>query len=164
MAARAGLTKPTLYQHFASKEALVEAAMELRDREYRALYAEILAGLPAGGEEAALAAFDLLAAWLAEHPDYRGCSLTAAAVELRDPAHAGRRTVRSHKLWLRGELEEALRRAGCAEPEELADGLFFLLEGARVAADVCGRHEAGATARRAASRLLRAYGVGGGER
>lgn len=151
---RAGLTKPTLYQHFPSKDALIEAALELRDREHRERLLALRAQHPSEGAQNLLAAFELLESWLADGPGFRGCALVNAAVELADADHPGRAVVRGHKAWLRNFLEEDARRAGVDDPEALAEALLFLIEGATVTAYTEGRRDVGTRAKRAARALI----------
>jgi len=74
IAERASLAKPTVYAHFASKEALIEAVLDIQSVDFFAdLDAEISrrAGDPF---EQLMAAFDLLVVGLPD-PDYRGLRL-----------------------------------------------------------------------------------------
>ncbi len=156
-AARAGLSKPTLYQHFRSKEELIEAALDFRDRRHRARLAALWEQSDSSPEDRMLAAFGLLEEWLEERPDFRGCAFINAAVELTEAEHPGKRIVREHKRWLRDYLEECGRELGSSDASGLAAALLYLLEGAMVMAYVDGDRAAGLNARRAARALIAAY-------
>lgn len=157
--ARAGFTKPTLYQHFRSKDELIESALELRDREHRQRLLALRDGESGSPRDQLLIAFDLLEKWLDEGAGFRGCALINAAIELPDPKHPGRKVVRRHKAWLRHFLEQTARDAGVSDPEGLAEALLFLIEGATMSGYVQGGRRVGPAARQAALALLDAWGL-----
>jgi len=139
LVAEAGVTKPSLYRSFSSKDEL--AASYLRDYE-----AEFWAKFEAGGQAhpgdpraALMAYFEGLAKRAAGSGDYRGCGLTNAAVEYPEPDHPARRVAVAHKAQLRVRMVELARAMGAAEPDVLADGLLLLLEGAFVSSQLFGR-------------------------
>jgi len=139
LVAEAGVTKPSLYRSFSSKDEL--AASYLRDYE-----AEFWAKFDAGGQAhpgdpraGLMMYFDGLAKRAAASAEYRGCGLTNAAVEYPEPDHPARRVAVAHKAQLRVRMVELARAMGAAEPEVLADGLLLLLEGAFVSSQLFGR-------------------------
>jgi hypothetical protein len=67
--------------------------------------------------------------------DERGCPLANAAVELPEKDHPARRVIEAFKTAQRARLVQLCAAAALAE---LADELFLLLEGARVAAQSMG--------------------------
>ena len=84
---QAGVSKRSLYKHFASKDALVAATLVDHGQAIIDLY------VPADDGEAPprqkiLAVFDALSRW-SEAPDFRGCPFVNAATELADPDHPG---------------------------------------------------------------------------
>ncbi|MGW3433556.1 TetR/AcrR family transcriptional regulator [Streptomyces melanosporofaciens] len=129
IAKRSGVTKKTLYDRFGSKEALVAAYLRERDERWRTwLTAEVEKSPPA---DRAMATFDALALWVArENP--RGCGFVNAAAELPDAAHPARQVIADQKRWLRGYLRQLCEEAGVTAPDELADELLLLHEGATV--------------------------------
>jgi len=128
VAARAGVTKRTLYQHFASKDDLAGAAAER---------AEALAGWAVGRwaerlartpEDAADALFDELETWVAR-PGFAGAGFTRVAMELADlPGHAVRRAARVHKAVVADALSGALGS------RDKATAMMVVLEGTLVLA------------------------------
>jgi hypothetical protein len=70
--------------------------------------------------------------------DERGCPLANAAVELPEKDHPARRVIEAFKTAQRERLVRLCAAAALAEPDMLADELFLLLEGARVAAQSMG--------------------------
>ncbi|PFG19407.1 TetR/AcrR family transcriptional regulator [Serinibacter salmoneus] len=139
--ARAGVARMSLYNNFASKDALVLAYLAERHEEWLALYRERLA-TARGPREGVLAVVD---AYLdhahlpqAAGSPYRGCGLLNAAAEL-GPQDPGREAVRTHKeeveAILCGHLAEDLAPARAAE---VAEHIAFLLEGATTRAGLEG--------------------------
>jgi hypothetical protein len=64
--------------------------------------------------------------------------LANAAVELPEKDHPARRVIEAFKTAQRERLVRLCAAAALAEPDMLADELFLLLEGARVAAQSMG--------------------------
>ncbi|WP_111467168.1 TetR/AcrR family transcriptional regulator [Microbacterium suaedae] len=146
--AEAGVAKMSLYNNFSSKDELIEAYVEARHAEWRALY-ERRAASASGPRERALAVFD---AYL-DHADaslesgFRGCGLLNAAAELPDGS-AGRDAVRRHKEEIEGLLAAATGSA------ELAQHLSFLVEGAVVRAGLEGSRDRLSAARAIAAKMI----------
>ena len=86
----------------------------------------------------------------------RGCALANAAVELAEPRHPARRVIEAHKRRQRERLVELVRAAGYAKPQQLADELFLLVEGARVCVQSVGREGPGSRLYALADGLLTA--------
>lgn len=105
----AGVSKPTLYAHFRSKDELVTAVLDAR-------HARRMNEL--GGAADPLAVFDALAGFYARE-GARGCAFLNAAAELG----AGHEAVVAEKAWLEGLLAEL-----CGD-ERLASQLLLLLDG-----------------------------------
>lgn len=161
IARRAGVTKKTLYDRFGSKDALITAYLQARDKRWRAwLAAEVerTAGA-APPAERILATFDALAAWAVKESP-RGCSLVNAAAELPDPSHPARVVIIGQKRWLRNYLLDLCRAAGVAEPAALADELALMHEGANVMIGLGVLDDPVATVRRLAELALERAGLG----
>lgn len=131
IAARAGVSKPTLYTHFRSKTELVAAALEHQHATRRAqieAHLGTLAGLDA--RDRLLALFGHLAE-LQAATGHRGCAFIDAAAELTGEADdAPRAVAREHKAWWRGLLAELAGEAGADDPEALGEELLLLIDGA----------------------------------
>ena len=125
--AEAGSTKRTLYRHFPTKDALIEAVLMARDAEFFALLDARMDGV--SGREARLRALlDGFADWFGRS-DFYGCNFINASAEFSDARHPVCKLVVAHKLALLNWVREALE---CTV--EQATGLCLLLEGAVVMA------------------------------
>lgn len=160
--ARSGFSKPTLYKHFESKDELIQAGLEVRDRRHRERLNKLWETPGQSPVESLLVPFDLVEIWFEERVGYRGCAFVTAAVELPQDSHPGRSVVLEHKRWLRSRLEEFAVEAGASDPPALAAGLLYLLEGAMVMAGVDRAVLSASPPKTAAAALIEAYsGVGG---
>ncbi len=133
IAEEADVSKASLYKNFGSKDRLVAEYLRARDERWRGWfegYMDGLSGLPP--KERLLAVFDAYAEWM-ESESPRGCAFINAFAEIADPGHPARGVIREQKGWMRDYLAGLASEAGAEEPEELADRLFVLLEGATVA-------------------------------
>lgn len=151
--AHAGLSKPTLYRYFPSKDLLVEAYLSRRDQQHRAALEAVLARHPAGSTARLLAVFDWLEEWHASGV-FRGCAFARAAAEIDRPGHPATHVILGRKVWLRSRLRGLAREAGLAAPVQLGDALMLLVEGATTTAFVEEDTGAARKARRVARALL----------
>jgi AcrR family transcriptional regulator len=145
VAAEAGVSKRTLYNHYPSKDALIEAYLFARFQPLPA------SDLPA--REQILGAFDRIER-ICGRDDFRGCPYVNAVAELGEPRHPARRIAvqfkEQRRLWFRALLE----RLRVADPDALASQLQILVDGALVTAVVRGDAAAARSARAAAETLL----------
>lgn len=137
LAAAAGTNKMTLYRHFSSRDELIAAYLQELATEGEGVWDEARAAHP-GDPEAQLRLLLRQVSDLAADGKGRGCALANAAVELAERKHPARRVVEAHKRRQRERLVALVREAGYARPERLADEIFLLVEGARVALQSIG--------------------------
>ena len=158
LAAAAGVTKRTLYDHFSSKDELLAAVLELQ---HELALARIRSWAAAGGDPAAIVArlFGSLADWMAQ-PGWRGSGFSRAAMELAAlPGHPARAAARNHKAAIEAWLVEALGEAGLEAPRPTARQLMLLLEGCQVMTLIDGDPAYAEAAAVAAQALLRQAGA-----
>ena len=67
----------------------------------------------------------------------RGCAIANAAVEMREIDHPARQIIDDYKTRKRNRMVKLFSDAGYAEPDQLADELFLLFEGARISIQCC---------------------------
>jgi AcrR family transcriptional regulator len=133
----AGVTKPSLYRSFASKNELAADYLRLMDEEGLARFDAAMAADPSDPR----GCFhnwlvDLLAK--ATKPDYRGCGTTNAAVEYPDKGHPARKISSDIKTRFRAKLGGAAAAMGAREPAKLGDALMLLLEGVYASGQLFG--------------------------
>lgn len=125
---RAGVTKPSLYRSFISKDELVADYLRMMGEEGLARFDATMAADPADPR-------GCLRNWLvdllvkANKPDYRGCGTTNAAVEYPDKRHPARKVSSNIKTRFRAKLRSAAAAMGASDPDSLGDALMLLLEG-----------------------------------
>ncbi|MFB9267018.1 TetR/AcrR family transcriptional regulator [Bradyrhizobium erythrophlei] len=129
VAAKAGLTKRTLYYHFKSKDDLVAAYLAARDQPnlalFRKWFTEAEGGLPAKVE----AIFRNLAR-SARHPKWKGCGFLRTSAELANlPGHPAIRIGAAHKKKFEDWLRVTFAAEGIADPLRLARQMLLLLDG-----------------------------------
>src|SRR5881394_197528 len=108
IAAEAGVSKRTLYNHFPSKDALIAAYLQRR-----------LRLIPTNGKPAAqqiLDDFDRLERSFSAE-DFRGCAFVNAVAELEDPSHAAHAIALQAKELRRHWFRALLERGGAPDPE-----------------------------------------------
>jgi AcrR family transcriptional regulator len=124
---RSGVAKATLYHHFASKEALIEAYLQERDQIFWIWFEDAV-----GGEQDAkgklLAFFDAVIIKVST-PGYRGCGFLNCAAEFPNAASAGYYLPRATKHEMRRRLLQLCQQMHMVQPAILADQLVLLTEG-----------------------------------
>jgi AcrR family transcriptional regulator len=134
----AGVTKPSLYRAFKSKDDLIAACLRESGREGREA---VQAALAAAGS-APRARMDALLRHYADKlnsPDFRGCLMSNVAVELAEVGHPGRAVVEECKSEMRSTFLGLARELEADDPTALADGLVLVIEGAIATHHVFGR-------------------------
>jgi AcrR family transcriptional regulator len=127
--AEAGVTRATMYNHFAGKEGLVLAYLEGEDAILRNLVAAVARR---SGDPATLLdlAIDGIAADIRDRHT-RGCPFINAAAEYPDDGPV-RQLIASHREWFRSTLADLAGGAGYAHPERTAASLVLLRDAALV--------------------------------
>lgn len=150
---KAGVARMTLYNHFKSKDELILATLRRRDEKFRNWFMRAVERLGKTPRNRLMAIFDALEEWFSGK-DYSGCMFINASAEFArsdDPIHMA---AGEHKNLILKYVRELAVAAGAREPEELADGLMLLMEGAIVMSYVAGDKTAAARAKTAAKILI----------
>ncbi len=131
--AEAALTnKMTLYRHFGSKDELVASYLQSLADESEARWQALQSAHP-NDFPARLEGWLTHVEEIVNDHGERGCAMANAAVELPESDHPARRIIDQYKTRKRKQLVELFDGAGYQEPETLADEVFLLFEGARIA-------------------------------
>lgn len=155
---RSGVARQTLYRHFASKQNLVLAFLELRDELWtRRWLQEEVSGRAADPAGQLLAVFDVFDEWF-HRPDFEGCSFINVMLEHPDGSDPVHRASVSYLGRIRHFLEDLAREAGISDPEDFAREWHVLMKGSIVAAGE-GDHEAAQRTQRIGRLLLDERGV-----
>jgi AcrR family transcriptional regulator len=131
IAAAAQTNKMTLYRHFQSKDLLIAEYVRALAADADAQWDELARAHPRDPKAQ-------LQAWIAQTGETlatvggRGCAVANAAVEIPDKDHPARPIIEQHKTHMRENLVELCREAKLKKPEQLADEIFLIAEGARV--------------------------------
>ncbi|MFY2836465.1 TetR/AcrR family transcriptional regulator [Achromobacter xylosoxidans] len=134
---QAGVTKPSLYRSFSSKDELAAAYLRDYDAEFWARFNAACDAHP-GDPQAQLRAYLSGLSVRAVQSGYRGCGLTNAAVEYPEAGHPAREVAVAHKLELRRRLTAMAAEMGAPDAQALGDGLLLLIEGAFVSSQLFG--------------------------
>ena len=147
IAAEAGISKRTLYNHFPSKDELVVAYLTRRFRP--------IAASDSPPVEQILGVFESYERAFASR-SFRGCPFVNAVAELGEPTQAARGIAVAFKEQRRVWFREMLTQLGAKDPDGLATQLSLLVDGAIAAALVRGDPTVARAAREAARTLLSA--------
>ena len=156
----AGIASMTLYNNFKSKNDLVLAVL---DRKNKAVFEGLDAALEAaGGDPGAqiLAIFDFLAEYVSQdthsHADgsFTGCAFNHAASEFRELSHPVHQAAAQHKKQLLDIFESLAGEMDHPTPLAFAQTLLLLVDGALSSAQIMGDMTMFARARAAAKTLI----------
>lgn len=153
---QAGVTKPSLYRSFSSKDELAATYLRDYEAEFWARFDAACAAHP-GDPRAQLLDYLSGLGSRAVQNGYRGCGLTNAAVEYPESGHPARVVAVAHKLELRRRLNEMAVAMGADEPQALADGLLLLIEGAFVSSQLFGEGGPAGRVAEVADKLIQSH-------
>jgi AcrR family transcriptional regulator len=154
--ATAGVTKPSLYRSFVSKDALAAAVVADWGEAMLERFDAILAKHAGDPREGLLAWFKRLSNRAVEK-GFRGCAASNAVVEFPERGHPARAAAIAHKKALRRRLAEVAREMGARKPDQLADALMLLMEGCLTTGQMFDADGPADAAKKAAAALIDAY-------
>jgi AcrR family transcriptional regulator len=132
--AESGVAKMSLYRHFRSKDELVLAFLQERERRwtYDWLHAQACARGNSGAERL-LAIFDVFGEWF-QRPDFEGCSFINVMLEFDQQEHPIRLASNEHLATIRGLVRAFAEDAGVSDPDAFAWEWHILMKGSIMAA------------------------------
>lgn len=130
IAAKARVTKRTVYYHFRSKDDLVAEYLAARDQPNLEAFQAWYDDAAGGAADRTQAMFERIAEAVS-HPRWRGCGFQRTVGELADkPGHPAFKAASSHKKKVEAWLASVFEQGGVARPTETARQVALLLEGA----------------------------------
>jgi len=151
--AKAGISKPTLYKYFRSKNELILASLRRRDEQSRNWLMREMERRGSTPREQLLALFDTLGEFFLTK-EFRGCMFINATVEfpqLDDPIH---QAATEHKRIFGRHIGDLVDRLNVLKPEELTEQLLILMEGAVITAHVSQPKSTAQHAKRSAAIMI----------
>jgi AcrR family transcriptional regulator len=129
VAERAGVTKRTLYYHFASKDDLIAAYLQQREQPNLERFRRWYADAEGGVAEKTRAVFRNLAR-AARRPTWKGCAFLRTSAELANmPGHPAMKIGAAHKKDFESWFAALFEAEGLAGPALLARQVVLLLDG-----------------------------------
>lgn len=131
----AGVTKKTLYRHYASKDLLIEAALALRHDWFMDKMRRFVEQAPTA--QRPMAYIDFIASWTQEE-GFFGCAFINAAAEFAAAEMAPHQQAACHKQEVLLYVQNLCQQAALKQPTELGEQLYLIGEGLIVTSQVQG--------------------------
>jgi len=150
--AESGVAKMTFYRHFPSKDRLVVAFLDRRERLWTTDW--LIASVEQAADEPVgrlLAVFDVFDAWF-QREDFEGCSFINVLLEMGAEGNVGHAST-NQLANIRAFLSDLARAAGVRDADHTARQIHILMKGSIVAAQE-GDRKAAQRAREVAALLL----------
>ena len=154
--AEARVARMTLYHHFGSKEGLVREVLHRESVQWFQRLDRALDGAGPNPRDKVSIYFDVLRAWFSQ-PDFKGCGFMNAVGESSRDDTCVRPIAKAHRDANVAYLRQLLGN-GFADPENLADTIIMIADGATVDVMVTGDLDIVERARRVALRLVEEEG------
>jgi AcrR family transcriptional regulator len=153
---RAGVTKPSLYRSFPSKDELAADYLRYLGEEGLARFDRIIGADPSNPRVQFHVWLDDLHT-RSTAPGYRGCGTTNASVEYPSKTHPARKVAMAIKKQFRARLATLAKQMGARQPDRLGDALMLLLEGVYASGQIFGPRGPARVLSEAADALLESY-------
>jgi AcrR family transcriptional regulator len=129
---RAGVAKATLYALFGNKDGLVRAYLIARHDRTRERMTRELAARFHTPRERLHGVFEVQGLSFTE-PGFRGCAFVSANAE-SSPGSSVEEATEDYRDWVRSLFLDLAKEAGATDPEQLAQQLVLLYDGAGISA------------------------------
>lgn len=135
LAKETGVSKPSIYNHFGTKNELILAVLKLRDERFRNWLMVRMDELGTTAESKIIAMFDALDEWFND-PGFKGCMFIKASSEFQEPDTDVFKICQEHKMLIRGSLIRLAEEARLNNIDDTVNKLMLLKEGAIVSAQL----------------------------
>lgn len=136
--AKSGVAKMSLYRSFRSKDELIAACLDERDKSYWQWFDSVVTKHPGNPREQLRGVIRGIAKRTSK-TGYRGCFFLNTATDYVDPWHPGRKRAVQHKETLASRLFEICRQLGVRNALGLSRQLVLLINGAQATAGMLGK-------------------------
>ena len=127
--AESGVAKTTLYRYFPSKDDLIVAFLEERDRLFWEYFEVAVGKYPKDGKAQLLAVFEWIDELLVK-PECYGCPFLITTSEFPQLDYPAHRVAVAHKKEMKNRLITLAEKAGIPNAEQLGKYLMLLVDGA----------------------------------
>src|SRR5258708_13918975 len=134
---QSGVGKATLYRQSPTKDDLIATYLGEEDRLWWHWFDEVIAEHEGSPKAQLLTFFEACTRRLMQ-PGFRGCAFLNALAEYSDAEHPVHHCALGHERELRRRLSQLSRKAGARDPEQLADQLLLVCNGALTSAPLFG--------------------------
>jgi len=130
---QSGIAKTTFYRHFPSKDALIVAYLEEREKKYWQDVRTLMSKNVESPRQQLIDIFEFIKLFLSQ-PRNRGCPFINCAIEFPDPTHPGHQIALSHKRRVLAGITDLCTRAKAKDPAQLARQLLVIYDGVMMSA------------------------------
>lgn len=138
IAEAAATNKMTLYRHFGSKDELIAAYLQELAKEGDDFWRHLIETHP-DDPHAQIEGWVAHVEQILTNCGEQGCAIANAAVEMREYDHPARQIIDDYKTRKRDQLVRLFSDANYRDPEQIADEVFLLFEGARISIQCCSK-------------------------
>ena len=128
-----GISKTTIYANFKNKDGLIQAVLARRDENFRQWLTTRVEQLATSDTDMLFCVFDALDEWFNDK-DFSSCMFIKASSEFQHAEHPIYQQSVAHKLKLKAYFIELAKLADIGEPENIANYMVLLKEGAIISA------------------------------
>jgi AcrR family transcriptional regulator len=149
-----GITKTAFYKHFDSKDDLMVTVLDHQGIWLKHHFLDVIRAHGGRSAEGQLRALLDAVEQIIELPEFHGCIFVHASMEFPSPHDPAHQAAMRNQHEMQTLIHDIAERAGCQEPQHIADELAMVIQGAYVTRLLTGRTDTIQIARRAADRII----------